>query len=198
MAASVAPTTTRVTAAASNWACRSARTTRSRARSTIASTSIARVNYNRPTHPTLATTEPWTGTREHTWSVALEDTLQFTSQLSAVLGVSYDKNELKEATDYTVALGVFNYPTGDSDAVNAQAAVYWRYNDAAQLHASISSRSRFPTIFERFSTRFGNAVPNPDLDAERGLNYEIGWDSGTTVGQHDAVRDACSTTTSAT
>jgi iron complex outermembrane receptor protein len=109
----------------------------------------------------------------------LEDTLQFTSQLSAVLGVSYDKNELKEATDYSTTLGVFNYPTGDSDAVNAQAAVYWRYNDAAQLHASISSRSRFATIFERFSTRFGSAVPNPDLDAERGLNYEIGWESGT-------------------
>ncbi|WP_153067224.1 TonB-dependent receptor plug domain-containing protein [Steroidobacter cummioxidans] len=137
------------------------------------------INYNRPTHPTLATTEPWTGTREHTWSVALEDTMQFTSQLSAVVGVSYDKNELKEATDYSTALGVYNYPTGDSDAVNAQAAIYWRYNDAAQLHASISSRSRFATIFERFSTRFGNAVPNPDLDAERGLNYEIGWNSGT-------------------
>lgn len=137
------------------------------------------INYNRPTHPTLATTEPWTGTKEHTWSVALEDTMQFTSQLSAVLGVSYDKNDLKQATDFTTALGVFNYPIGDSDAVNAQAAVYWRYNDAAQLHASVSSRSRFPTIFERFSTRFGNAVPNPDLDAERGLNYEIGWDSGT-------------------
>jgi len=48
------------------------------------------------------------------------------------------------------------------------------------LHASISSRSHFATIFERFSTRFDAAVPNPDLDAERGLNYEIGWDSGTT------------------
>lgn len=137
------------------------------------------INYNRPTHPTLATTEPWTGTREHTWSVALEDTMEFTSQLSAVVGVSYDKNELKKATDFTTARGVFDYPTGDSDAVNAQAAVYWRYNDAAQLHASISSRTRFATIFERFSTRFGNAVPNPDLETERGLNYEIGWESGT-------------------
>ncbi|MBL8269583.1 TonB-dependent receptor, partial [Steroidobacter sp.] len=137
------------------------------------------VNYNRPTHPTLATNEPWTGTREHTWSVALEDTQQFTSQLSAVVGVSYEKNELKEANDYSTTLGIFNYPTGSSDAVNAQAAVYWRYNDAAQLHASISSRSRFATIFERFSTRFGTAVPNPDLKAERGTNFEIGWESGT-------------------
>ena len=29
--------------------------------------------------------------------------------------------------------------------------------------------------FERFSTRFGNAIPNPDLEPERALNYEIGW-----------------------
>ncbi|WP_129775782.1 TonB-dependent receptor plug domain-containing protein [Peristeroidobacter soli] len=136
-------------------------------------------DLNRPTSPAFAAMEPWTGRKEHTWSVALEDTMQFTSQLSAVFGVSYDKNELKEATDYTVARGVFSYSTGDSDAVNGQAAVYWRYNDAAQLHASISSRSRFPTNFERFSTRFGNAVPNPDLESERGVNYEIGWESGT-------------------
>jgi iron complex outermembrane receptor protein len=136
-------------------------------------------DINRPTHPTFAAMEPWTGRKEHTWSIALEDTMQFTSQLSAVLGVSYDKNELKEATDYTPALGVFSYRTGDSNSVNGQAAVYWRYNDAARLHASISSRSRFPTNFERFSTRFGNAVPNPDLASERGLNYEFGWESGT-------------------
>jgi len=41
---------------------------------------------------------------------------------------------------------------------------------------SISSRSRFPTIFERFSTRFGTALPNPDLKSERATHYEIGWD----------------------
>lgn len=136
------------------------------------------ISYNRPTHPTLATTDPWTETEENTWSVALEDTMQFSPRFSTVLGVSYDKNDLKKAEDFSPALGVFNYPIGDNDAMNVQAAMYWRYNDAAQLHASISSRTRFATIFERFSTRFGTAVPNPDLDPERGINYEIGWESG--------------------
>jgi iron complex outermembrane receptor protein len=34
-----------------------------------------------------------------------------------------------------------------------------------------------PTIFERFSTRFGTAIPNPDLEPERAVNYELGWSS---------------------
>jgi len=42
------------------------------------------------------------------------------------------------------------------------------------LRASVSSRARFPTIFERFSSRFGGATSNPDLKAERATNVELG------------------------
>jgi iron complex outermembrane receptor protein len=38
----------------------------------------------------------------------------------------------------------------------------------------VSDRARFPTIFERFSTRFGSTLSNPNLKAERAINYEIG------------------------
>jgi iron complex outermembrane receptor protein len=50
-----------------------------------------------------------------------------------------------------------------------------RYGDDGKVYASISDRTRFPNIFERFSTRFGTATPNPDLDPERATNYELGW-----------------------
>jgi iron complex outermembrane recepter protein len=43
------------------------------------------------------------------------------------------------------------------------------------VHTSVSDRTRFPTLWERFSTRFGDAVPNPELEAERATNIEIGW-----------------------
>lgn len=39
----------------------------------------------------------------------------------------------------------------------------------------MSDRARFPTIFELYSTRFGTAVPNPNLGPERATNYELGW-----------------------
>src|SRR5262249_40896007 len=53
----------------------------------------------------------------------------------------------------------------------------WRYSPSAQMHVSVSDRSRFPVIFELYSTRFGTATPNPDLGPERSTNLEVGWKS---------------------
>jgi iron complex outermembrane receptor protein len=72
-------------------------------------------------------------------------------------------------------VGLFDYPTGGSAATNMQGAAYWRYAAARDLRAVVSSRTRFPTLSERFSTRFGSAIPNPFLEPERAINYELGW-----------------------
>jgi iron complex outermembrane receptor protein len=69
----------------------------------------------------------------------------------------------------------FEYPKGGAEAFNWQAAAIWRYSETGRLHASVSDRARFPTIFELYSTRFGTAVANPALGPERAINYEIGW-----------------------
>jgi iron complex outermembrane receptor protein len=135
----------------------------------------AEYNDNRPTNPAFRSIEPVQETRENTWSVALENTFAATTDLDLVAGLSYEENELKLAQEFNATQGLFEYPTGGSDATNVQGAAYWRYKDARELRAVISSRTRFPTIFERFSTRFGTALPNPDLEPERAINYELGW-----------------------
>lgn len=132
-------------------------------------------NLNRPTSPTFSSVEPWQKTDENTWSVALENTFRPTADWDVIVGASYDKNDLQLAQEFNTTAGLFAYPTGGSSAVNGQGAVHWRYSETSELHASVSSRTRFPTIFERFSTRFGTAIPNPDLGTERGTNYEVGW-----------------------
>ncbi len=132
-------------------------------------------NINRPTSPQFINTEPTQHTKENTWSVALENTFSATPAFDLVAGVSYDKNELQLAEEFNASAGLFEYPTGGSDSVNGQLAAFWNYG-GGRLNASISNRTRFPTIFERFSTRFGTAIPNPDLQTERATNYEIGWD----------------------
>jgi iron complex outermembrane receptor protein len=114
-------------------------------------------------------------TSENTWSLAIENTFAATDRLDLVGGLSYEENELKRAQEFSTITGLFDYPTGGSDAANLQGAAYWRYADARELRAVVSSRTRFPTIFERFSTRFGTALPNPELEPERAINYEIGW-----------------------
>ena len=132
-------------------------------------------NRNRPTHPTLSSVEPKQQTKEDTWSIALENTFAATDTVDVVAGVSYDKNDLELAQEFNANDGLFEYPTGGTEAYNIQGLIRWSYTEAAQAYASVSSRTRFPTLFERFSTRFGTAIPNPALDPERGLNYEIGW-----------------------
>jgi len=127
--------------------------------------------------PGLSTSEiePWQKTAEDTWSVAAEDTFHATDRLDFVGGVSYDTNSLGIAQEYNTGAGVYEYPRGGSSAVNWQFASIFRQSDISEFHASVSSRSRFPTLFERFSTRFGDALPNPDLRPERATNYELGW-----------------------
>ncbi|MGC3980970.1 MAG: TonB-dependent receptor [Steroidobacteraceae bacterium] len=130
---------------------------------------------------TLPYTEPKQVTKEDTYSVALEDTQKLGANLDVVAGVSYDWTDLRRAEDVNAVnvggVATFlpvNYPLRNTHAWNYQGAVNYQLNDATQLHASISSRTRFPTLFERFSARMGTAVPNPDIAPERATNYEVG------------------------
>ena len=139
-------------------------------------------NDNRPTNLTFRSVEPVQETVEDTWSLAVENTFAATADLDLVAGLSYDENELERAQEFNAVAGLFEYPTGGSDATNVQGAAYWRYTQGRELRGVISSRTRFPTIFERFSTRFGTALPNPDLEPERAINYELGWSASGTTG----------------
>jgi iron complex outermembrane receptor protein len=132
-------------------------------------------NDNRPTSPTFHFTEPKQNQSQATWSAALEDTFHVTSNFDLVGGISYDKYRIDKAEEYNNAGFIYEYPKGGADAFNWQTAAIWRYSEAGQLHFSVSDRTRFPTIFELYSQRFGTAIPNPNLGPERATNYELGW-----------------------
>lgn len=158
----------------------------SRSKNTIKTALYYRADFHteqqasRPTHPTLATTEPRQEQSQNTWSIAVEDTYRLSASVDLVGGVSYDTYDVTKAQEYNATRGVFEYPKGGADAFNWQSALVWRYSQAGQLHASVSDRSRFPVIFELYSTRFGTATPNPDLGPERATNLELGWKMNST------------------
>ncbi|TNE38121.1 MAG: TonB-dependent receptor [Sphingomonadales bacterium] len=117
--------------------------------------------------------EPWQTSREETYSAAIENSLMLSPTITFVAGFGYDWRQLRRAEDY--ADGAFiHYPIRNADAWNAQGALRWTPDADTSAHLSVSSRARFPTLFERFSTRFGGAVSNPGLKAERATQVEIG------------------------
>ncbi|RMH94867.1 TonB-dependent receptor [Lysobacter pythonis] len=132
-------------------------------------------NVNRPTHPTLSSREPTQYSREDTWSLAVENTWTPSEALEVLLGLSHDRNDVKQAQEYNARKGLYEYPKGGSSAWNGQVGVYWQRDADTRLGASLSSRTRFATLFERFSTRFGTAIPNPGLGGERATQLELSW-----------------------
>ncbi|MEC3909350.1 TonB-dependent receptor [Sphingobium sp. CR2-8] len=134
----------------------------------------------------VPTTEPRQTQTEESFSAALENELQLSPNLRFTLGGSVDWRNLIKAQEFGAPLGtsgasvLYSYPRRDADTWNLQGRFDWQASNALNLHASLSSRARFPTIFERFSQRFNTAIPNPDLKAERATNAEIGgsWTSG--------------------
>ena len=138
--------------------------------------------------------EPWQTNNEWTYSLAAEYTTALTDSVELVVGGAYDWTNLVEANDVnvgvtgtTMANSVITYtpvyyPLRNNDAWNGQAALLWRLNDATRLHASVSNRVRFPTLFERFSSRMGAAIPNPNVRQERATNYELGFEATPAAG----------------
>src|ERR1700744_5607847 len=118
-------------------------------------------------------------TVEDTYSLAAENTWHATREVDLVAGASYDWRHLYKAQDYIDPSGAtpgqfVNYKLADGGALNGQGAVIWNATDTSSYYFNVSDRTRFPTIMERFSTRFGQAASNPDLRAERAANFELG------------------------
>lgn len=124
-------------------------------------------------------TEPRQTSIEDIWSLAVENETALTPDLDMRVGTSYDWRDLKSAEDFggvpeTSSATFIRYPIRDGDAWNAQGRLDWRPQPGLGLHASISSRTRFPTLFERFSSRFGGATSAPGLREERATQTEFG------------------------
>lgn len=129
---------------------------------------------------TTSTPEPVQTSAERNWSMAAENRTQLGNKLALTLGISYDWRDLDRAEEYGVPQGsagtsrLYSFPLANAAALNGQGRIDWTGADGSAAYASISSRARFPTLFERFSSQFGTALPNPALRPERATSFEIG------------------------
>jgi len=106
-----------------------------------------------------------------TRSVGLDGEFQLAPGLTASLGAAFNSlhpDEVYKASD-PVPL------PDDQSARNAQAGVFWDFRPDNRAYATIATKTRFPTLKDRYSLRLGSAIPNPDLRTEKARHYEIGY-----------------------
>lgn len=117
---------------------------------------------------------------DNTVLVGIEDIYKVTPKFTVIPGVSYNIRKNTEAEDYNSTTKVISdYPSaGASDAFNAQIGFFYQLNEAQKLGATVSQKTRFATIKDRYSYRMGTAIPNPDLKPEKAVNYELNYTAG--------------------
>lgn len=114
---------------------------------------------------------------DNTVLIGIEDIYKVNSKLTIIPGVSYNIRKNTEAEDYNSTTKVISdYPSADaSDAFNAQVGFFYHLNQDQKLGATVSQKTRFATIKDRYSYRMGTAIPNPDLKPEKATNYELNY-----------------------
>lgn len=124
-----------------------------------------------------------------TLSLGAEYSWQISDKLTWTLGGSYDQNEVTKA-EYRNNAGtriVGEFPKYDSDAFNPQTILSYQATKDLMFYGSVSQKSNMPTLKDRYSSRFGDYILNPSLDAERSTTYEIGTDWAFVEDQHAKV-----------
>lgn len=134
------------------------------------------VQYKRDIHREHDLNEPIKSYADNTLSVGVENTWQVLPALAVVPGVSFNLRKSEQAQEYNApSKELTDFALSSNSAVNAQVGVFWDITSRHALRGSVSRKTRFATIKDRYSYRMGQAIPNPDLTAEVALNYDLSY-----------------------
>lgn len=134
------------------------------------------VQYKRDIHREHDLNEPVQLYADNTLSVGAENTWQVLPTLAVVPGVSFNVRKSEQAQEYNAtSKELTDFALSANNAVNAQVGIFWDITRRHTLRGSVSRKTRFATIKDRYSYRMGQAIPNPDLTAEVALNYDLSY-----------------------
>ncbi|MDP2505170.1 MULTISPECIES: TonB-dependent siderophore receptor [unclassified Oceanobacter] len=108
-------------------------------------------------------------------SLAVEDTWMLSPQQYLVAGISHDRRRSLQAEEYDSDTGLISdFDNNNASAWNPQIGWFAQLDKQREVRLTLSRKTRFPTIKDRYSYRMGSALPNPDLEAEKSTILEAG------------------------
>ncbi|WP_445612312.1 TonB-dependent receptor domain-containing protein [Hafnia alvei] len=120
---------------------------------------------------------PYDRYKDRTWSLSSEYQWAVDDQWDVVAGISYDWRDSLEGMKHEKDGSITHYDSNNQNAFNWQAMTKYHFDNRDDIALSVSDRSRFPTLKERYTTSrpaFGQvALVNPNLKAERARSIDL-------------------------
>lgn len=136
------------------------------------------VQYKHDVHREHNTDEPVARMSDNTWTTGIENVFNIVPKLQLLTGLSYNHRTSLTAQDYNSNTGEMSeFAPNNNDAFNVQGGLVYRQSNNHVFNFSVSRRTRFATTQDRYSYSLGSGIPNPDLNAEYAVNYELGYNS---------------------
>jgi len=134
------------------------------------------------TNNKVSLTTPWQLDRDRYASIGVQDVLLLPYKVRATVGFSADhlSGIVAQTLNTTNSVIPFACTTGP-----CQLADKWVYNPLASVSYSViktgtvfftfAQKSHFPTLKDRYSNKYNQAIPNPTLEPEHARNYSLGY-----------------------
>ena len=106
------------------------------------------------------------------WSVGVEDTISFFTRRWWWAGSA--RVGRRPAAQNNQNNVIVDLPLGDTNGVDPQVGLFYSLPAAGRVRATYSRKTRLPTMSNRYSHKFGFAIPNPELKPERSDTFETG------------------------
>ena len=120
--------------------------------------------------------------KDRTYSFSLENAYAFTEQTKLITGVSYDYRQSNRAEQYEKNCKktgkkntIYPFDIGNKQALNYQIKLTHNFDKSDEFSLSFAKKTRFATMKERYSRRFGKTEPNPFLSPETAYHYEASY-----------------------
>ena len=120
--------------------------------------------------------------KDRTYSFGLENSYAFTDQTKLVTCVSYDYRQSNRAEQYEKKCkktgknnAICPFDIDNKQALNYQVKLTHNFDKNDEFSLSFAKKTRFATMKERYSRRFGKTEPNPFLKPETAYHYEASY-----------------------
>ncbi|MGE4267297.1 MAG: TonB-dependent receptor [Deferribacterales bacterium] len=137
--------------------------------------------YKREQHNSLTKDIKDMSIKEDTYSIGTEYTYIPVKKLTIVGGIGYDAlhpvSYWSKSDDFAQFVGSEEF-TVDTDSewlIKGQLGAFYEVVDNHELRLTYARKNHFPNMSQRYSTRFGSELPNPQLQPEIADHYELGY-----------------------